>query len=546
MKRSYLWISMLLALTLLLCSCTNLFQRESATTGTEEESVAPNTLLGKWYCADVYAVIELKEDLSFDYYGLVTDDYAYAFDVTVGKYTLSGNTVTLPLEEDFEVQITYNQESDSFAIDGADATFSRVELLPQKLPTADPQKFKGIWYHEFSKRVYDLHEDGTVDTYAIQAGYYSYSATESATYTVKDATIEILYEGSDTPVQMIYNASKNSLADIVGNIYTRVNELPQKHPTAVFPKYDELDCTSVITLGSYKGRDLTTNAKIYAALDIFESYFSANKDKKPVAITEDRAAVYGDRVVIDYTGYLDGKAFTGGSATDQTISLVENSGYIPGFAEGVIGHKMGETFDVPVTFPENYGNKDMAGKSVIFTMTLHTICDLSIADEEIKTFSKDEFSTYADMLAYYVKAYREQEIWSILQEESKYVNLSGDYYNYFYYYYRDQYHSAAFSNNMTYEKILEYYGLTEAILLEEAQKVARPYIIAQAIFTNEKLEWNEETYQTLFDQYVKDAMEYFKCSEEEAKKYVNDNEADNLKATVTREIVTEWLLTQNN
>lgn len=549
MKTKHLWLSLLLTFALLFCSCTTLFQRDSSSTEQTQAPVSPSSLFGKWYCADVQAVIELKAGNVYDYYNLVADDYAYATDVTTGQYTLSENKISIPLEADFSLELTYDAVMDVFGVDGLELSFSRVEILPVKLGTAEPQKFKGIWYGKDSKRVYDLHDDGTLDVYSIQAGYYTYSATESATYTIKDAIIEIQHENTDKPTELIYNSAKDSLSNFYGNTYVRVNELPTKHLTATFPNYAELDFSS-ITLGEYKNRDLTTSAKAYAALDIFESYFSANKGKSPVAITEERAAAYGDCVVIDYTGYLNDVAFAGGSAANQTISIVSNSGYIPGFVEGVIGHRMGETFKVPVTFPENYGNKDLAGKSVIFTMTLHTIYDLSISDEEIKSFSKDEFSTYADMLSYYVDAYRAQDIWSLLQKEATYTNLPAEAYTYFYYYYRDYYHSQAFSYGMEYETLLQYYGLTDAMLLEEAKNVALPYAIAQLIFNKEGLAENQEQYDKkyneILEQYVKDAMEYFKYSEEDAKKFILENEANDLRATVVKELISEWLLEHNN
>lgn len=551
MKKRYLWITLLLALTMLLSSCTTLFKRAGASTEQPQATIEPRTILGLWYCADAYTVVELKEGNVFDYYNLVTDDYAYASDIFTSQYTLENNNIILPLEEDFSLSLAYNAEKDVLDVDGLEMSFSRVELLPAKLGTAEPEKFKGTWYNKTSQRVYDFREDGTVDIYLIQAGYYTYNTTETATYTVENAFVTIHFDYSENIISLIYNPNKDSIATAYGEIYGRVNELPTKHPVVLFPDYDNLDCDSIITLGNYKGLDLSTEAKINAAIYIFDSYYSANKDKKPAAITEDRAAAYGDRVVIDYTGYLNGEAFSGGAATNQTVSIIDDSGYIPGFVEGIIGHKMGETFDVEVTFPENYGSTDLAGKTTTFTMTLHTIYDLSISDEEIKAYSKDEFSTYADLLNDYVDAYRSQEIWNILKEEATYESLPIEYYDYFYNYYRDYYHSYAFSMGMEYDAFLKtYYGITDADLMKESQTVALPYIIAQKIFKVENLAADKEAYDAkyneLFEQYVKDAIDHFKYSEEDAKKFVEEEEGTNLNATVVRELVSAWLLTQNN
>lgn len=97
---------------------------------------------------------------------------------------------------------------------------------------------------------------------------------------------------------------------------------------------------------------------------------------KTVDVT-DRAAAMGDQVVIDYVGKLDGVAFDRGSANDQTITLGE-AGFIDGFEKGIVGHKPGETFDLPLTFPKDYGNADLAGKAVVFTITLDKIQEIVI------------------------------------------------------------------------------------------------------------------------------------------------------------------------
>ncbi len=90
--------------------------------------------------------------------------------------------------------------------------------------------------------------------------------------------------------------------------------------------------------------------------------------------TEGLEAKDGDTVNIDYTGYLDGEAFDGGSTNGAGADLELGSDtYIDGFEDGIVGHKVGETFDLNLTFPENYGNSDLAGKDVVFTVTLNGI-----------------------------------------------------------------------------------------------------------------------------------------------------------------------------
>ena len=84
-------------------------------------------------------------------------------------------------------------------------------------------------------------------------------------------------------------------------------------------------------------------------------------------------AVKGNIVHIDYEGLLDGKPFQGGSAQNQPLQLGSGR-MIPGFEDGILGHKGGEEFDIFVTFPTRYHVKDLAGKPAVFKIKLIDVC----------------------------------------------------------------------------------------------------------------------------------------------------------------------------
>ena len=86
---------------------------------------------------------------------------------------------------------------------------------------------------------------------------------------------------------------------------------------------------------------------------------------------EDRAAADGDITVIDFEGFVDGKAFDGGKAESYELTLGSGS-FIPGFEDQIVGHNAGEEFDVNVTFPEDY-QPNLAGKAAVFKIKLHEI-----------------------------------------------------------------------------------------------------------------------------------------------------------------------------
>ena len=84
-------------------------------------------------------------------------------------------------------------------------------------------------------------------------------------------------------------------------------------------------------------------------------------------------AVKGNVVHMDFEGLLDGVAFAGGTAKDQSVQLGSGR-MIPGFEDGILGHKAGDEFEVNVTFPANYRAKEYAGKEAVFKIKLHDVC----------------------------------------------------------------------------------------------------------------------------------------------------------------------------
>ncbi|NRA53222.1 MAG: trigger factor [Gammaproteobacteria bacterium] len=85
-----------------------------------------------------------------------------------------------------------------------------------------------------------------------------------------------------------------------------------------------------------------------------------------------RKSKKGDRVILDFSGSIDGEDFEGGKAQDFTLNLGEER-MIPGFEKQVIGHKAGEEFDIEVTFPEDYHAENLKGKSAVFAVNLKTV-----------------------------------------------------------------------------------------------------------------------------------------------------------------------------
>ncbi|MEJ6593216.1 MAG: trigger factor [SAR86 cluster bacterium] len=101
----------------------------------------------------------------------------------------------------------------------------------------------------------------------------------------------------------------------------------------------------------------------------------------------DRISQDGDQVNVDFEGFVDGEAFEGGKAEGSDIVLGSNS-MIPGFEEGLLGCKVGESKDIQVTFPEGYQAKELAGKEATFKMTINKVAEPTLPELEAAFFEK--------------------------------------------------------------------------------------------------------------------------------------------------------------
>ena len=100
------------------------------------------------------------------------------------------------------------------------------------------------------------------------------------------------------------------------------------------------------------------------------------------------AAKAEDRVVIDFVGSVDGEEFEGGKATDFALAMGQGR-MIPGFEEGIVGHKAGEQFDIDVTFPADYHSENLKGKAAKFAITLKKVENIvlpELTEEFVKKF----------------------------------------------------------------------------------------------------------------------------------------------------------------
>lgn len=148
----------------------------------------------------------------------------------------------------------------------------------------------------------------------------------------------------------------------------------------------EVQLKPEVTLGEYKGMEI--EKPDYSVKDEeVDAKINEEREKNARFVDVDRAAENGDRVLIDYSGSVNGEKFEGGTAEGQTLVLGSNT-FIPGFEDQIVGMKQGEERDINVKFPDDYHAEELAGKDAVFAVKLHSVQlkELPALDDE---FAKD-------------------------------------------------------------------------------------------------------------------------------------------------------------
>ncbi len=157
----------------------------------------------------------------------------------------------------------------------------------------------------------------------------------------------------------------------------------------------ELYVESTVLPEGYKGIEVQaiTDADVDGYI---EEVRNANRER--VLKDASQPIVETDIVIIDYVGYLDGVAFEGGTAYSAEVEIGAG-GFIPGFEEGIIGAKKGDKLSLPLKFPEDYWDEEMAGKDVVFEITIHSVAAQvapEFTDEFVTTITGGEYTTIGD------------------------------------------------------------------------------------------------------------------------------------------------------
>lgn len=203
---------------------------------------------------------------------------------------------------------------------------------------------------------------------------------------------------------------EDTFNEILQEVYDK--ELRESNITAVsYPDLDvkqigkgqDLIFTAVVQTkpevkpGKYKGIEIKKVEYNVSDEDINHELGHMQERNSRMVTVDDRAVENGDITVIDFEGFVDGKAFEGGKAEGHELTIGSNT-FIPGFEDQIIGMKIDEEKDINVKFPEEYFSKELAGKDATFKVKLHEIKKKELPDLDDE-FAKDvsEFDTLKEL-----------------------------------------------------------------------------------------------------------------------------------------------------
>ncbi len=193
---------------------------------------------------------------------------------------------------------------------------------------------------------------------------------------MKKRLLALLLAGAMSASLMACGSSDEDKADT-----SETTEETEGAAKAADPSDYEYDVFDYVTMGDYKDLDVTLEGDYDYSDQGYQDYMDSMVAEANIYVKDDsQTEIKSDSFVnVDYVGSQDGVAFDGGTATDITLGIefngdvVNQQTYIEGFTDGLVGHMVGEEVASEVTFPDNYGNSDLAGQTVTFTFTINYI-----------------------------------------------------------------------------------------------------------------------------------------------------------------------------
>lgn len=294
-----------------------------------------------------------------------------------------------------------------------------------------------------------------------------------------------------------------------------------------------------VTLGEYKGVEVPKQVISVSDEEIEAELKKEQKNNSRTIDVDERAVENGDKVTLDFEGFVDGVAFEGGKGTDYPLTIGSGA-FIPGFEEKLVGAVIGEETDVEVTFPEDYQAAELAGKPAVFKCTVKKI-EVEELPELDDDFAQDvsEFDTLEEYKADIKKNLEEKKaedakrvredaaveaVIANAQMEIPDAMISTQANQML-----DDFAQRIQSQGLSMEQYMQYTGATAATMLEQmkpqALKRIQTRLVLEKIAQEEQIEISEEKLEEEFQKMA----EMYKMDVDKVKELLGDAEREQMK-----------------
>lgn len=307
-----------------------------------------------------------------------------------------------------------------------------------------------------------------------------------------------------------------------------------------------------IKLGEYKGVEIGKIPTEVTEDEVMARILEEQKQNATKVTVEDRAAQMDDEVIINFDGYMDGEAFEGGKGENYKLTLGSHS-FIDTFEDQIVGKNIGDSFDVNVTFPEEYHAADLAGKPAVFKVELLGITAIELPEldddfaSEVSSF--DTFAEYKEDVKKVLEVKKEKEVKSekqakILEKlsETAEVSIPEAMIEY-----NQEKMFAEFEQSMMYQglQMEQYLKLTNTSKEELLERI-KPDAIARiktGLILEEvvKLEGITATDEE-FEEQLKNMANAYQMDVEKIKEIMGDKEAESIKQDVCSRKALDFLV----
>lgn len=291
-----------------------------------------------------------------------------------------------------------------------------------------------------------------------------------------------------------------------------------------------VDYSGYIKLGEYTGLSIEVDPADVTDEQIEQTKNSILTNCATQEHVTDRTVADGDKIHLQYTGKLDGVPFDGGSTGESGTDYTIGGNYIKDLNDQLIGLECGKDYSLECTFPEDYGKDELNGKTVVFEVKVDYIYGDTVLpewnDELINKYTSGDYTNVADFEKYMRERLAEDNqktqtnayhssLWATIIADSEITypeDKLQDTQDMYYGNYKQYYESMGTYYGMSYEEVLEAFGITDDKLkemcLDYAKNELDNIITANVIASKENITLSKEEYEQMAREYVASSDQY--------------------------------------